>query len=194
MPRNKEFDPEAALEKAMQLFWRKGYFDTSIEDLVQYVGVNRYGLYGTFGNKHGLFLATLDRYQEMMFANALQGIDSPQASMGDIQDFFEHLVALAKTPQGQLGCLIFNTATEVAPHDPEVADKVRAYLTRLAQAFCRALENAKHREEIPAHIDVGEHADYLVGVIQGFTAYARSPADRQAIEHFARVALSTLKS
>ena len=64
MARPKEFDPEDALDKAMQQFWAKGYHDTSIRDLVDRTGVNYYGLYAAFENKRGLFLAALDRYRD----------------------------------------------------------------------------------------------------------------------------------
>ena len=63
MARSREFNPKEALEKAMYVFWQKGYINTSIDDLVQATGVSRFGLYDEFGSKHGLFLASLDYYQ-----------------------------------------------------------------------------------------------------------------------------------
>ncbi len=64
MPRVKEFDPDQALDRAMELFWRKGYEATSVQDLVEHMGINRFSLYDTFGSKHELFMAALDRYSE----------------------------------------------------------------------------------------------------------------------------------
>ena len=63
MPRTKEFDPEVALERAMELFWRRGYATTSVADLVAHLGVARASLYSTFGTKHDLYVAALERYK-----------------------------------------------------------------------------------------------------------------------------------
>ena len=64
--REREFDRQEALVSAMNLFWRKGYNDTSVQDLVEETGVARSGLYGEFGDKHELFLAALDQYQDIV--------------------------------------------------------------------------------------------------------------------------------
>ena len=71
MPRAKEFDPEMVLDKAMDLFWTKGYEATSIKALVDHMGINRFSLYSTFGDKHQLFLRACDRYHEKMANNGL---------------------------------------------------------------------------------------------------------------------------
>ena len=177
----------------MQLFWRKGYFDTSIEDLVQQVGVSRYGLYSVFGSKHGLFLAALDRYRGTVIPRMLAPIEAPGASLPQIQQYFETAIARSQSPQGQLGCLMCNTATELAPHDSQAADRVSATLTRIRRAFRHALTQAQQLGEIAATIDVDAHADYFTGVVQGLCVYARSRTPADAIERFIQVALSTLK-
>ncbi len=66
MSRARSFDTDVALDKAMRLFWRKGYLDTSIDDLVSETGVGRSGLYGTFGGKRDLFFAALTRYRNLI--------------------------------------------------------------------------------------------------------------------------------
>ena len=193
VPRNKTFEPDEALEKAMHLFWRKGYYDTSIEDLVQHVGVSRYGLYSVFGSKHRLFLAALDRYCETVLTRLFAPIEAPGASLAAIQRYFETAIASFKTPQGQLGCLMCNTATELAPHDPQAADRVRATLQRASNAFRQALENAQRQGEIASSINVEAQADYFTGIVQGLCVYARSRASPETIERFIHIALSTLE-
>ena len=192
MPRNKEFEPEEALDKAMRVFWRKGYFDTSVDDLVQQVGVSRYGLYGTFGNKHQLFLASLDRYRDTFISQLLAGLESPNASLAEIQAFFMTFVEMCQTERGKLGCFMCNSATELALHDDRVAEKVDNYLQRLTTAFRKALTNARQRNEIKLDINVEDYAKYLTGVTLGLCVYARSQVDPETIESYVRVILKTL--
>ena len=82
MARPREFDADEALDKAMHLFWAKGYYDTSIRDLVEATGVNYYGLYGTFESKHGLFLAALDRYRAKVTSQIVRELNRPGGYAG----------------------------------------------------------------------------------------------------------------
>jgi TetR/AcrR family transcriptional regulator, transcriptional repressor for nem operon len=193
VPRTPEFDQHEALDKAMLLFWQKGYGDTSIDDLVTFTGVSRYGLYGTFGGKHDLFLAALDNYRDGVISGQLQRLESKGASWKDIRLFFEGLSALAQTPEGQLGCLMCNTSTEVAPHDEQVALKVEAHVKRLQKAFRAALEHSQKKGELPKKINVIQTADFLVGVTQGIFALSRSANHASIIKHFSSTALGNIK-
>ena len=192
MPRNKEFEPEEALDKAMGIFWRKGYFDTSVDDLVQQVGVSRYGLYGTFGNKHKLFLASLDRYRDTFVSKLLADLETPDASLAEIQNYFVAFIEISKTERGKLGCFMCNTATELALHDEQVSEKINYYLQRLTKAFRKALINAQRKKEIKSDINVDDYAQYLTGVKLGLCVYARSQVAPEIIASYVRVALKTL--
>ncbi|MEM7759390.1 MAG: TetR/AcrR family transcriptional regulator [Cyanobacteria bacterium P01_A01_bin.40] len=192
MPRNKEFEPELALDKVMTVFWRKGYFDTSVDDLVQQVGVSRYGLYGTFGNKYELFLASLDRYRDTFVSGIQRDLEAPDASLAEIQNYFAAFVEMRKTEQGKLGCFMCNTATELSLHDDLVAEKVHCYLKRLTKAFHKALTNARKREEIKSEINIDDYAQYLTGVVLGLCVYARSQTKPEIIASYVKVALSNL--
>ncbi|MEM9685262.1 MAG: TetR/AcrR family transcriptional regulator, partial [Pseudomonadota bacterium] len=150
MARPKEFDPDDALEKAMHQFWSKGYFDTSIRDLIDRTGVNYYGLYGEFGNKHGLFLAALDRYRDTVTAEALKELDGPGSIHETILRMFGRLSELTRTPDGRVGCLMCNTAVEVAPTDEDAAAKVKAHRKLIEKALTAALTRAKDKGEIAA--------------------------------------------
>ncbi|MDJ0717652.1 MAG: TetR/AcrR family transcriptional regulator [Prochloraceae cyanobacterium] len=192
MPRNKEFEPEVALEKAMGVFWRKGYFDTSVDELVQQVGVSRYGLYATFGNKHSLFLAALDRYRDTFVSQLLADLETPKASLEQIQGYFRTLIEISKTERGKFGCFMCNTATELASQDEQVSEKINNYLQRLTKAFHKALTNARSQNEIKSDIDVDDYAKYLTGVSLGLCVYARSRVNPETIEGYVRVVLATL--
>lgn len=84
MSRVREFNPDEALTKAMGVFWQKGYANTSIDDLVNATGVNRYGLYGEFESKRGLFLACLDLYQDRVVEMAFGIVEQPSASLNEV--------------------------------------------------------------------------------------------------------------
>ncbi len=77
MARTKEFDPDAALQSALELFWRRGYEATSVADLVEHLGIGRASIYATFGNKHELYLKALDRYAEGRDAVLLAELSQP---------------------------------------------------------------------------------------------------------------------
>jgi TetR/AcrR family transcriptional regulator, transcriptional repressor for nem operon len=193
VPRTAEFDPRQALDKAMLLFWKKGYGDTSIDDLVGFTGVSRYGLYGTFGSKHDLFLAALDNYRDGVIAGQLQKLETNGAGWKEIRLFFEGLSALAKMPEGRLGCLMCNTSTEVAPHDQQVALKVEAHIKRLQKAFQAALEQAQKRGELTSTIHIIQMSNFLVGVAQGIFALSRAAENAPIIEHFCVAALNSIE-
>jgi len=193
MARIREFDPNDALDKAMKVFWRQGYANTSIEDLVSATGVNRYGLYDEFESKRGLFLAALDHYQSAVAGMLFGIVEQPGASLTEIRTFFAKLVELSSTEMGKLGCLMANCASEVAPHDQSAANKVEKFWLRLQLGFRNALSNAKDEGKLPSQFDVEQVADFLTGVMQGLSVMARSHANSRMMSNLVEVALSRLQ-
>lgn len=192
MPRSKEFDPTRALDQAMHLFWRQGYHATSMDDLVAALEVQRYGIYSAFRSKHELYLAALERYQTTVVSELLAHVEQPDAGIGEIQAYFGQLVAIAHTPAGEIGCLMCNSATELAPHDPAVAAKVDSYVQRLTSALRSALKNAQQRGELDSSLDIEAAAHYLTGTVIGISVYAKTPTQRSAIDQYVQLALSLL--
>ncbi len=192
MPRSREFEPQEALQKAMQVIWQKGYSATSIEDLVEHTGVSRYGLYTTFGEKRDLFLAVLDCYRDTVVSRLLGVLERPEAGLHAIRDYFQVLADTADTLAGRFGCLMCNTAVELAPFDPEIAEKVQAHLSRIQRAFTTALHTAKRQGDLEPDFDCEGYAEYLLGQTQGLFVLARSLVPRETIRHFVEIALSRL--
>lgn len=193
MARIREFNPDEALDKAMNVFWQKGYSNTSIEDLVNATGVNRFGLYGEFGSKHGLLLAALDHYQNVVAGELFWIVERPGASLSGIRDYFAKLVELSSSKNGKLGCLMANCASEVAPNDKCAANKVETFRARLQLGFSNALSNAKTTGELSALVDVEPMADFLTGIMQGLSVLARSHANPKMMANMVEVALSHLQ-
>lgn len=192
MPRRKEFEPDDVLDKAMALFWEKGYVQTSLDDLVQHTGVSLYGLYSTFGDKKELFIKVLDRYRHSVIAGLLGELNEPNASLSAIRRYFEGFIEISKKPERKLGCLMCNTAIELSPHDDEIAQKVDAYLQQVTSALHRALSNAVRQGELKPRTDVDALSDFLVGVVLGTCLYSRTPASSEAMEQYIKTALSVL--
>jgi TetR/AcrR family transcriptional repressor of nem operon len=154
--------------------------------------VQRYGIYSAFNSKHDLFLAALDRYLATVISDLLAQVELPDAGLHAIQTYFDRLVAIAYTPAGEMGCLMCNTATELAPHDPAVAAKVDTYIQRLTAAFRHTLANAQQRGEIAAALDRDAVAHYLTGTVIGISIYVKTPVPRAGINTYAQLALSFL--
>ena len=192
MARPREFDPDDALDKAMHQFWAKGYYDTSIRDLIERTGVNYYGLYGTFKNKRGLFLASLDRYRELVTSEIVGALKKPGPVHRVIAKAFDRLLDLTQTPDGRVGCLMCNTAVEVAPHDADVAAKVKAHSDLLTKAFRARLVEARDAGELSADKDVKALAEFLATTAYSAGLLSRAGFDRKRVKQHIKTALSTL--
>ena len=142
MARHKEFDKEEVLEKAMTTFWRYGYEGTSIQNLVENMGINRGSIYDTFGDKHSLFLAAIAHYNETVVKKAILALEAPGASKQALIDQFYSIIARAVADKDRKGCLLTNTVVELCPHDPDTASRIAADLKRIENAFKKSLINS----------------------------------------------------
>jgi TetR/AcrR family transcriptional repressor of nem operon len=182
--------PEERLGRAMDVFWERGFYDTSIEELVNRTGLHRAGVYGEFGSKRLLFEASLRRYRESVVATFLAPLERPNAGLTDIETFFRGIHDVAEHQQRRIGCLMVNTACEVSPHVRSVARIVSSFLDELRTLLRRACNNARMRGEFRAGIDVNQVGDYLVGSVLGLWTLARSPAPVTSLRHYVEGVLS----
>ena len=176
MSRVREFDPEKALADAMHVFWRCGYADTSMDDIVSETGVSRYGLYGTFGNKKDLLVAALGRYEKDMTELLWSDLRKPDAGREEIIGFWRSLRNHAEDEEFCNGCLIVNIAAEVAPHEPEIAAEVRRIDTEHAAVFAAAIRNGKNTGDIPPDVDADDSGLMLVSLMRGLALMVRAGA------------------
>ena len=192
MAREREFDPTQALDQAVAMFWERGYSETSMEDLVDTTGVSRYGIYGTFGNKRELFIAALRRYAHVMAVDTTPGLFLPDAGLREIKGFFAAMLKRASGPESQRGCMICNTAIEIAPHDENIAAAVRALFDELTSVFTTALTNAQAAREINESLDPKATAELLVGVLQGAAVFARTGTSKARLQRYVDMAMTIL--
>ena len=155
MVRTREICLDDALDKAMNLFWERGYQHTSMEDLVQHTGVSRYGLYGTFGNKDDIYRQALMRYTEMMKDEMQKHLRKPGAGRRELEAYFNYIGEFIASDAGQRGCMVCNTANELAPHDPEMAAHMKTLWDNLRelleQVIAQGQKDGDIRGDIPAH-------------------------------------------
>lgn len=192
MSRKREFDPEALLESAMWLFWQKGYEGTSMRDIVERSGVNQFGIYQLYTDKHGLFLAVLDRYRDHIISSVFSVVEQPEASLGAISAYFQALVQAHSVTMRALGCLMANTIAEEANSDEEIRQRTSRHIERLRVGLSHALTNACRKGELSPNLDIAAMADYLVVTVQGLVVYSRLYPDREALQRFVDTALSLL--
>jgi TetR/AcrR family transcriptional repressor of nem operon len=189
--RTKEFEPLAALDAATELFWRKGYEAASMRELLDAMGIGRGSFYDTFGDKHTLFLSALDRFQEVRTSwveDVLRG-----EGLDGVEEVFRRSLDGLFQFQPRRGCLLANSAVELAPHDPEVAARISDYIRRTEDAFEGALARARDRGEIHSDSDPRALARFLVNTLHGLRVLARAGADRETLEDTVRVALQALR-
>jgi TetR/AcrR family transcriptional repressor of nem operon len=192
MARPREFDIDAALERAMQVFWSKGYESTSLDDLCEATGLGRSSLYAAFGDKHGLYLRALDRYEEGSAARINDALTRPLPVREAIGSFVGRLVDEIAAGPGRRGCFIGNCAAELARHDSDAAARVRRSLERIETAFRDALGRAQARGELAPGADVAALARYFTAGIQGLRLVGKANPDRAALNDVAAVMLRAL--
>ncbi len=192
MARVREFDEADALEKAMRLFWQKGYAETSVRDLVEHTGVAHAGLYAAFGGKRELYQTALDHYN-LTFGNMLFGpMEKPEACRAEVEEFFYFILRAVKAEKFQNGCMMCNTAVEFGNDARDVLDIASANVARMTKAMENALTRALAAGEVRADLDPVATASFLGSVFYGIAVLSRSKADPQRIEDTIDMALATL--
>ncbi len=191
MVRTKQFDKHAALDDAMELFWQRGYHATSIQDLVDRLGVNRQSLYDTYGGKDALFLAALDRYREMQAAPVLRLLEREGPAREILRDFFQGF-AEALLSDDFKGCFMANTATELASQDETVARVCSAHARQFEATLSGLLVRAQQAGEISSKRSPLQLARFLQNTMNGLAVTAKATRDRRVLNDVVDVALATL--
>jgi TetR/AcrR family transcriptional regulator, transcriptional repressor for nem operon len=192
MSRPKEFNPDDAVEKAMQVFWHKGYEATSMEDLLTGMDLNRGSLYDTFGDKRQLFLKVIDRYCTTFVGSKFSLLDQPGPALPTLRRFIHGMIEGALADPQRRGCLIANTVMELAPHENEIAGTLRHALKMVEDTFFRVLARAKQQGELNSQKDPRTLARFLTTMMQGTIVMIKAGASAEVINQTAETALSIL--
>jgi TetR/AcrR family transcriptional regulator, transcriptional repressor for nem operon len=190
--RPKGFARDVVLDRAMQVFWSRGYEATSIQHLVARMGIQRGSLYDTFGDKRGLFFAAIERYDRVVTAKLLATLDGPGSGKDAIRQFFRLKVDLSVEPGRPRGCLVTNSTAELASRDRGTATRVGAVLAKIEAAFHRAVLRAQKAGEIDPTRNPRALARFLTSSAQGLSVMAKASSDRAVLEDIVKVTLAAL--
>ena len=180
------------LDAAIECFWRRGLEATSVRDLAEATGVNQPSLYNAFGDKRELFAQALERYATRSMRERIERLEQKHPPKEAIRAFFRELVARTLSDPDHRGCLIVNSALEVAPHDAELKAVIASYLGEIEAFFCRCLERLKKSGSLSTSLEPRDTARLFLGVLLGVRVAARAKPERALLEGMVRPALAIL--
>jgi len=192
MARPREFDPNEVLQTAIQLFWEKGYFDSSVDEVVRQSGVAKYGIYGTFGSKRELFKKALKQYASDRHRDIQRPIRKPDASLPEIRQFFKGTVKLITQKGAPHGCLMVNTGLELGMRDIEIRDFVSDFFQETKKVMERCLANAVELGQLEVSSNISKLATYLITEFRTVLMLAGSGCSRREIQAHLDIALKVL--
>jgi TetR/AcrR family transcriptional repressor of nem operon len=190
MARTREFDVDQAIDRAMDLFWRRGYAETSLQDLLQELSIGSGSFYAAFGSKEQLYIRSLERY------TSLQGSDLEKALDGTTEirpAIRKVLTALIETDLADptRGCLVVSASTQCG-EQPSAADRVSAAVRQVESLLAGALEQAQIRGELSPDKDPRQLARFLTTFIQGIRIVGQARTGREFAEDALSVAMRAL--
>jgi TetR/AcrR family transcriptional regulator, transcriptional repressor for nem operon len=188
--RQREFDIDEVLVLAMNLFWQRGYSNTSMKDVVKATGVQPGSLYGTFGDKEKLFQQALSKYTQDFFRASMPRNKPP---LECIELWFEHLAEAMTNDPNQKGCLIINTAMERDAHSPSTIAIIEDRLDEIESFFRQNLNQAKLSGDLSESFDADMTAKAMLGSVVAILAVTRMRRDAQTINSIVAGAIALLK-
>ncbi|UFR00534.1 TetR/AcrR family transcriptional regulator [Streptomyces sp. Go40/10] len=173
MGRPKQFDPDAAVERAMDVFWRKGYAGTTPQDLVDALGIGKGSLYNTFGSKHALFERALRRYRDSQAVALVEMLQEPGPVRDRLRRALEFLVDMDLADPDRRGCMAVNAAAELAGTDEVATELVQRMLARTEDAFRALIEEGQRSGDIAPDRDAAALGSLLLNTVVGLRLMAR---------------------
>lgn len=178
--RPRTFDVDAAVERAMGVFWSRGYHATALPDLLRATKLSRGSLYAAFGDKHSLFLRALDRY----VGDALTRMDIELAEHREpveaLRAYLAGYVDRTSGANGRRGCLLVATAMELAGHDAEVDRRVASFFRAMETKVAEALSRAKAAGKLADRVEPASAARILVCFVEGLRVVGKTAPTRMA--------------
>ena len=190
--RPREFDADEALREAMTLFWQRGYRATSVDDLVDQLGIQRGSLYAAFKDKKTLFQKALACYGQHIGQVMVETLDAPGPAKRNLRRLIDHWEDLALTRWRQQGCLIVNSITELAAHEPAVAAFAGEIVGRAEGLFRRTIERAQREGDVRPDVPARRLARSLLATMQGLVVMAKAGAPAAVIRDVVEGAKATL--
>jgi len=192
MARTKDFDEEEVLNKAMNLFWDKGYAGTSMQDLVDGLGISRSSLYDTFGDKHSLFIRVLENYRQYAGKQMSELIANSPSAKATVRTMLENNINELIKDKQHKGCFLVNTSVEMAAHDPEVSAMLCDNDSQVEQYFYEAISKGQESGELSQQKDARALARFILNAIKGIRVTAKSVSDKKMFEDIISLTMSVM--
>jgi len=186
MARPREFDETAVLDVATQCFWNRGYEATSVRDLAENMGMTGASLYNAFGDKRSLYGRVLDHYVERSFGDRVERFEGNLPPRAAIDAFFEEIVEASLGDKQRKGCMLVNSALELAPHDLDFQRAIAKVLVRVEAFFCRCVLAGQRAGTISSAQSAEDLARLLLGVLLALRVLARVRPERVLLEGLLR--------
>lgn len=191
MARSKEFDENEVLDKAMKLFWEQGYEKTSMSDLVEHMGIHRRSLYDTFTDKHTLFLKALERFSSRSSARLAAGIKQAETASKALQFVYDSMIEGEE--DAPPGCMIVNSAVELAVRDAEVDARTSGIFGNTEQTIKEIIVWGQQTGEFTNKADAGELAEYVHNTLAGLRVMRRTSAAKEKLRRIADLSMGLLQ-
>jgi TetR/AcrR family transcriptional regulator, transcriptional repressor for nem operon len=168
MARPREFELDEALEAAMGAFWVRGYEATSLNDLMQAMGLQKGSIYKAFGDKHALFLSALRHYLDKMYEAQRETLATATSPRAALQAWLDRLIEASPAEGGSCrGCLAVNTLVELGPHDEEARRVLEAHFERVRALVMEQIRRGQEQGEVRRDVDAATFARFLMTVVAG---------------------------
>ncbi|KQN99920.1 TetR/AcrR family transcriptional regulator [Paenibacillus sp. Leaf72] len=190
MARYKEFEENVVLDKAMKLFWEQGYEKTSMTDLVEHMGIHRRSLYDTFGDKHTLFLKAMDRFRTKVNSELAGVVKGSETAVEALQLIISYMIY--GNEDSPSGCLMVNSAVELAMRDVDVDSKATESFTLAEQLFKDIILWGQENGELNLDYDASVLAEHLNVVGIGLRAMARTSIPKENLQRTANISIKLL--
>jgi len=192
MPRVKLFDENEVLAKAMNLFWKQGYFSTSIQDLVNYLGINRASLYDTFGGKEQLFKKAFELYRNTNIESLTVFFENRPNIKEGFSELFENTIQQAITDKDKKGCFVVNTTTELIPSDDILLTILEKNKKTFENLFFEYLKKGKQNGQLKTNKDLKSIASLLFTLYNGLRVVSKIKPNKKELSNSINIALSLL--
>jgi TetR/AcrR family transcriptional regulator, transcriptional repressor for nem operon len=192
VPRTKEFDREAALKGAIQVFCDGGFEGTSTEDLLREMGISRQSMYDTFGDKRALYLEALRHYIAERVAVQIRILSADPSALKGLEAGL-NAAAIAGSQEASSGCMGIGAICEFGRSDHEIASLIETADRTLLSALQHRIKDGKSRGEISADVDTKAAAEFIKATFSSIKLAARGGASPQTLRNIARIAIRSLK-
>ncbi len=192
MPRNKQFDEQEVLTKAVDLFWKQGYSATSVQDLVTQLGINRASLYTSFGDKEKLFNRAFKRYIETNDIGMRAFFKSQSNVKIGFQNLFQLGIEEACFDPDRKGCFVVNTTTELVPGDPVILEIIKKSKSNIESIFLDFLQKGENENQYAKGKDLISLATMLYTLFSGIKVVSKVEPDKKALIQMVRTTLTLL--